>query len=299
MELTMIFPAAVEIIEVSPRDGLQNLGFSVSTEYKLHLIRRLIESNICTIEVTSFPQPKVIAELADGETVLATIKKEYRERVHCIVSALNETGALKAAEIGADAVTYVVSASEQHHLQLARQDLECSLQGFARFAEEKGKTRARFSISSAFVCPFHGIVNSDKVIRLIETGVTAGADEVSLADTTGTANPRQIHDLLQKVTRYFPGIQVNMHLHDTQGMGMANALMAFTMGFTRFETSIGGLGGNPFSPGAAGNIATEDVVNMFKAMGGATEIELDKVVGLAKEIKQDLSVNLSGRLVNS
>jgi len=293
----MTFSDSLEIIEVAPRDGLQNLGFSVSTADKLDLLQSLIASNIRSIEVTSLPQPKVIPALADGEEVLTHIKQQYPE-VICIVSALSFAGAYRALELNADAVTYLLSASEQHHMQLTRQTQEASLQSFAEFAAKKGKAKARFSISSAFVCPLQGTINPEKVVRLIEKGLNTGADEISLADTTGIAHPGQIYNLLERVKREFPHIPVNMHLHDTQGMGLANALMAFTMGFNRFETSVGGLGGNPLYPGGAGNIATEDVLNMFKSMGCSSPIDLNCLVEAAKAIKQRLSVNLSGRLAN-
>lgn len=285
-----------EIIEVGPRDGFQNLNILIPTALKLQIIDQLVDSNIKRIEVTSFPDPKVLSQLEDGKIVLSEVKRKYQEQIECIVSALSLEGAQKAVSLGADAVTYVVSASEPHHSVLTKQTLEQSLKGFAELNHIKGKAKARYSISAAFACPFGGKILPVTVLQLMETGIRLGADEVNLADTAGTANPRQVEELLNEVAKHFPDIPIALHIHDTYGMGLANVLTALSLGYRRFESSVGGLGNSPLATGAAGNIATEDLVNMFTGMGIQTGVVLEKLISTAKMLKKVLDVELSGHL---
>jgi hydroxymethylglutaryl-CoA lyase len=285
---------AAEIIEVGPRDGFQNLNFFIPTDVKLQIIDQLIASNIKRIEVTSFPDPKVLSQFDDSKIVLSEVKKKYLGQVECIVSALSLAGAQNAVYLGADAVTYVVSASEQHHSLLTKQTLEQSLAGFAELNQIKGKTKARFSISAAFACPLGSKIPPATVLNLLEKGIRLGADEFNLADTAGSANPRQVRELLSEVAKHFPDMPTALHLHDTYGMGLANALTALSLGYSRFECSVGGLG-SPLS-GAAGNIATEDMVNMFTGMDIQTGVMFEKLIGTAKMLKTLLNVELSGHL---
>lgn len=292
-------PETVRIIEVCPRDGFQNVGIWIPTDMKLQIVDEMVHSRVGTIEVTSFPYPRKIPALADGETVLRTVKDRYGDKLACIVAALSPEGAMRATRGGADMVSYVFSAGERHHRQLTDQAPDKSLQGFAEFCRVKGAVKARLSISAAFASPLDGVTEPAAVLRLMEAGLAAGADEVNLADTTGTANPRQTENLLTEVARVFAGVPVTLHFHDTQGMGLANAYSAYRLGFTSFEASAGGLGGDPRLPGAAGNIATEDAVNMFASMGVKTGVDLERLVAMARSLRERLNVSLSGHLVNT
>lgn len=295
----MNYPDRACIIEVGPRDGFQNLAVAVATPEKLALIAEIVRAGVTAVEVTSFPAPREIPQLADGETVLRAVKDHHRDKVRCIVSAMSCEGAAAAAGLGADTVSYIVSAGDKHHQQLTCQSPAQSLAGFAAFCRLKSGARARLSISAAFASPHDGQTAPAAVLRLLEAGLRAGADEFNLADTTGTANPLQTMALLREVAANFAGVPVTLHFHDTQGMGLANVFSAFSLGFASFEASVGGLGGNPLRPLAAGNIATEDVVNMFAAMGVATGIDPVPLIAAARNLRAALPVNLSGHLINT
>lgn len=294
----MKLPAQVELIEVGPRDGLQNIATWVPTETKLEIIDALAASGIKKIEMTSFVHPKAIPQMADAATVLSEAKKKYQGKVTCIALVPNLFGAKKAIEAGADAITFVISASERHNLENTRQTVEQSLTALAEVCRLKGNVQARLVIATAFACPFAGVTPPRAVLRIIEAGLKAGVDDIDLADTIGTANPCHTETLLTEVLRQYPNYPFILHIHDTQGMGLANTLTALTLGFTRFEASVGGLGGCPFAPGAAGNIASEDMVNMFHQMGIKTGVDLEKLLLAARLVKEKLPVPLSGHMVN-
>lgn len=292
----MNLPQSIELIEVGPRDGFQNIPEWIPTETKMEVIDLLAASGFKKIELTSFVHPKAIPQMADAAAVLSQTKQKH-PALECIALVPNLFGAKKAIEAGADAITFVLSASEKHNLENTRQTVEQSLQAFTEVCRIKGKTKVRLAVATAFDCPFAGKTPPDDVLRLIEAGLKAGADDIDLCDTIGTANPVQTEDLLTKASRRFPKIPFILHLHDTRGMGLANALTAMALGYRRFEGSIGGLGGCPFAPGAAGNIATEDLLNMLADMGVPTGIDLDKLLAAARLVQEKIPGNLTGHMV--
>ncbi|MDD5169776.1 MAG: hydroxymethylglutaryl-CoA lyase [Syntrophales bacterium] len=286
---------AVEITEVGPRDGFQNIKPFIPTERKIHIIEKLADCGLKRIEITSFVHPRTVPQMADAADVLMRIKQEFAGRITCIALAPNLLGAERAIASGADEITFVISASDRHNLENTQQTIKQSLAAFASVCKIKGSVLIRLSVATAFTCPFTGEVPAENVMKIIETGMTAGADEVMLADTVGNANPLQIEALLELLMPRFSNDFV-LHIHDTQGMGLANILTALTMGITRYETSIGGLGGCPFAPGAAGNIATEDLVNMCHQMNIETGIDLKKLIEMAGMLETTIPASLSGHL---
>jgi hydroxymethylglutaryl-CoA lyase len=294
----MKLPESVEITEVGPRDGFQNLKTFIPTEVKIHCIEKLVESGLKRIEVTSFVHPKAVPQMADAAAVLTAIKQKFSKQITCIALVPNLVGAKRAIEAGADEICFVLSASERHNLENTKQTVEQSLAAFESVCKIKGNVLVRLSVVTAFTCPFTGVVSPENVTRIIEAGKAAGADEIMIADTIGTANPSQVESLLGLlIPRY--GSDLVLHIHDTRGMGLSNVLTGLMMGITRYETSVGGLGGCPFAPGAAGNIATEDLVNMCHEMHIKTGIDLHKLISTARMIETAIEAPLSGHMVRT
>ena len=291
----MNLPKIVQITEVGPRDGFQNLKDWIPTENKIAIIEQLAAAGFKRIELTSFVHLKAVPQMADAAEILTTIKAKYAGQLQCIALVPNLFGAKRAIELGADEITFVISASEAHNLANTKQTVEQSLAAFADVCKIKGNTVVRLSVATAFTCPFAGNVPPENVIRIIEAGKQAGADDIMLADTIGTANPLQIEKLLTLLIPSY-GKDFVLHIHDTHGMGLANVLTCLQLGISRFETSVGGLGGCPFAPGAAGNIATEDLVNMLQGMGIDTGINLQQLIAVAKQVSKFSPVPLSGHL---
>jgi hydroxymethylglutaryl-CoA lyase len=294
----MKLPESVEITEVGPRDGLQNLKTFIPTEVKIQLIEKLVESGLKRIEVTSFVHPKAVPQMADAAEVLATIKRKFPKQVTCIALVPNLVGAKRAIETGVDEICFVISASERHNLENTKQTVEQSLAAFKSVCEIKGKVLVRLSVVTAFTCPFIGVVPPENVTRIIDAGKAAGTDEIMIADTLGTANPLQVESLLRMLMKRY-GYQFVLHIHDTRGMGLSNMLIALMNGITRYETSFGGLGGCPFAPGAAGNVATEDFVNMCHEMNIKTGIDVAKLVGVSRMIEPVAAASMSGHVMRT
>lgn len=295
----MKVPQKIEIIEVGPRDGYQNIKEWIPTETKLEIIDGLVASGFHRMEVTSFVHPKAIPQMADAKDVLQTVKQKYGSALTAIALVPNLFGAEKAMEAGADELTFVISASERHNQENTRQTHEQSIQALEQVCKSKGGVKVRLAIATSFDCPFTGRVPAANVVKLVEAGLAAGADDIYFADTIGTANPMQTTELVQAIQKRYPELPVTLHMHDTRGMGLANVLAAMQLGVTRFEAAIAGLGGCPFAPGAAGNIATEDLVNMLEAMGVQTGINLEKLISVARLAGERLPVELTGHMVRA
>lgn len=293
----MNLPQRVSITEVGPRDGLQNIKEWIPTETKLAIIEGLVGAGLKKIEVTSFVHPKAIPQMADAATVLQTVKRKYAGKVACVALAPNLFGAAKAIELGADEINYVVSASEKHNLENINQTIEQSLAALKAVCEIKPELTVRLVVATSFVCPFAGKIEPSQVARVIEAGLAAGAKEIALGDTIGKAHPLHVETLLTYLQPRFADVDFILHLHDTYGMGLASIMTALHMGITKYEASVGGLGGCPFAPGAAGNIATEDLVNMLHEMNIETGIDLPALVGVARMIDKAIPLSVNGHMV--
>lgn len=292
----MHLPKQVEIIEVCPRDGFQNIKAPIATETKIEIINALVDCGFTWVEATSFVHPKAIPQMADAAAVLKALKAKHSGRVGFIALAPNLYGAQRAIEAGADAITFVISASEGHNLENTRQTIDQSVAALTEVCKIKGEKKVRLAVATAFDCPFNGVVAPEQVDKLMEAGLAAGADDIILADTIGTATPLQVSALLSLVKDKYPHLPFILHIHDTQGMGLANVLTALNLGVTRFETATFGLGGCPFAPGAAGNIATEDLVNMLHKMGIDTGLEYEKIMQVTRLIEDKLGIPPMGHL---
>ncbi len=293
----MKLPSQVTIVEVGPRDGFQNIKTFIPTDVKQEIIAAIVAAGVKNIEVTSFVHPKAVPQMADAADIAkaaVAVQDVHGLTLNALVP--NLTGAKKAYECGLRDITCVISASEKHNLANINRTREQSLADLAAIAAELPGLTVRLGVATAFGCPFAGPVPKEDVLSLVEAGLKAGARAVTLCDTIGVGNPRLVSGICRDFLAAFPAVPVALHLHDTRGMGLANTLAGLEAGITTFETAIGGLGGCPFAPGAAGNTATEDTVNMLHAMGIATGIDLPRYLAAVAIVKEKIQPALTGHM---
>lgn len=284
------------MVEVGPRDGLQNEKVSFSTEQKLAFIDRALDAGVRRIEATSFVNPKLVPQMADADQVAAGIKR--RPGVIYIGLALNKRGALRAIEAGLDEVGAVCAASDgfatRNQGQTSEESLAMCLE-VVKFAHEHGK-RAQITISTSFGCPFDGEVDPDRVVDMARRAAACGPLEVAIADTIGVAGPKDVADLVTKVAAAIRPLPVRVHFHNTRNTGLANVWAAVNAGASVVDASLGGLGGCPFAPRATGNVPTEDVVYMLERSGVATGLDLDRLIESAGWLTGIMGRELPGML---
>jgi hydroxymethylglutaryl-CoA lyase len=271
-------PRRVTVVEVGPRDGLQNEKGVVSTADKIHFIDLLSVTGFSVIEASSFVSPKAVPQLADAGEVMAGIQRRHGVRYTALVP--NRKGMERALAAGVDEVAVFTGASEtfvQHNINTS---IAGSIENFhpvVELAREAGK-RVRGYISTAFGCPYEGYVAPEAVLRVAEELLDLGVDELSIGDTIGVATPNQVVEVTDLLLGRVPVERLAMHFHDTRGTALANVLAALQMGISIFDSSTGGLGGCPYAPGASGNLATEDLLYLLKGLGIETGVDLDAVV---------------------
>lgn len=270
--------APITLIEVGPRDGLQNESVFVSTETKIAFINLLSQTGLSEIEVTSFVSPKAIPQLADNQTVFTGIDKPDAIQFSALVPNEQRMGA--AINAGVKHIAIFTAASELFN----QRNIQCSIaESIDRFKPviQLAKTHGisiRGYISCALGCPYEGTISPQKVIPIIETLLTLGVDEISLGDTIGVGTPKQTLSLLQSTRAIVDLNHVAMHFHDTYGQAVANIYASLNEGITRFDTSVAGLGGCPYARGATGNVATEDVLYLMHGLGLETGVDIYKMV---------------------
>jgi hydroxymethylglutaryl-CoA lyase len=307
----MKWPQSVTIKEVGPRDGLQNEKAFISTEDKIAWINQLSESGLKHIEITSFVNPKWIPALSDAAAVAAGITKVPGVTYTALVPNLQ--GLERALEADIDEAAVFMSASETHNLKNINKTIDATfpiLRDLVRETISAGKV-SRGYVSTVFGCPYEGDVQIDAVIRVSEALFEMGIEELSLGDTIGVANPRQVQEVLEVLLKRFPAEKLAMHFHDTRGTALANILVSLEMGITIFDSSLGGLGGCPYAPGASGNVATNDLLYMLHAMGIHTGADQQKLNIASQFIQEKLgrplpsksfqaaSAQLGGKLGNT
>ncbi len=279
-------PSSVIVTDVVCRDGFQDEDRIVPTEQKLALLERLVAAGVRSIEATSFVHPKVVPQMADADAVVANAPRRGGVRYSALLP--NRKGAERALAAGIDEIHLVVSASDSHNRanlnRTTAQSLE-QLADVAAFVKETAPHVALVgTLATSFGCPFEGDVPLERLIWAIDAFRAMGIGEVVLADTTGMANPAQVAATLHALQHAFPDVIWGLHLHNTRGLGLANAYAGLQAGVTRFDAALGGLGGCPFAPGATGNIATEDLVHMLHEMGIETGIDLDALIAAARTL---------------
>ncbi|WP_243295327.1 hydroxymethylglutaryl-CoA lyase [Geothrix mesophila] len=287
------------IQEVGPRDGLQIEDRFVPTADKIELIDALSLCGLAKIEVTSFTSPKAIPALADADEVMRGIRRALGVVYTALVPNLR--GAERALAAGTDELNLVMSASEAHNLLNLRMTREQSVARLLEVVDLAAGTGAALnvSISTSFGCPMEGAVPEATVLGLAERFLARGAAGITLCDTTGMAHPGQVASLCGAFRARFPGAELTAHLHNTRGMGLANALAALDAGVVRFDASLGGLGGCPYAPGATGNICTEDLVHMLQAMGLPVAVDLPRLLAAARSLPELVAHDVPGQVMHA
>jgi hydroxymethylglutaryl-CoA lyase len=292
-------PDRVRIREVGPRDGFQNEPERIPTQDKIRLIEALAGTGLRRIEVASFVRADVIPQLGDAVEVLSAI--EVPDECSLTVLVPNQRGLEAALEHHDrfDEVAVFLSASDTHNRKNVNRSVEESLAALERLiptVREAG-LRSGAVIATSFGCPYEGPVPQERVLELARLLAAAGAEEIGFGDTTGMANPRQVHAFFTAATERLDGVELTAHFHNTRGQGLANCLAALEAGVRSFECSFGELGGCPVPPGSTGNVASEDLVSMFTEMGIETGIDLKALIAASAEVQRVLGRALTSHVL--
>lgn len=282
-------PESVVISEVCPRDGWQNHPVHIPTETKIKYIRLMADCGAKKMEITSFVNPKYVPQMGDAKAVYAGLREYLDGRgVAAVALALNRRGVEDARAAGFRHVEFVLSASEEHNMRNSRRTIHESLDAFKALALEAGGLHIILGIPCAFGSPFGDDVPIDRLKWLIDEAESVGVAEFNVADTAGISNPENTRRVLSAIGDYTDISKVCLHMHDTFGMGLANVYAALQEGVTMMDSSLAGMGGCPFVPGARGNIATEDLVYMLHDMGIKTGFDLEKLNRTAAEMASEI-----------
>jgi len=289
----------VTIVEVGPRDGLQNEAVFVNSDTKIDLINRLSETGLHYIEATSFVSAKAIPQLADGEAVFKAIHK--KPGVHYSALIPNERGMLKALEAGVREIAVFTAASETFNQRNINSSIADSITRFEPvFALAKAHNMpVRAYISCALACPYEGAISPDQVAQVAQRLLDLGANDICLGDTIGAGTPKQTRDVIQRILDLMPVEQLSMHFHDTYGQAIANISASLDLGIRRFDSSVAGLGGCPYARGATGNVATEDVLYLMHGLGMETGVDIYKVVAAGDMICKVLNKKNQSKVANA
>ena len=285
------------IQEVVTRDGFQAESNFIPSADKIALINRLSQAGYAKIEVTSFTSPKAIPMLADAEEVMSKI--ERGPGVVYTVLIPNLKGAERALRVGVDEFNLVMSVSETHNqsnLRMTRADSATALGDVIRLAHD-AKVAVNVSLSTSFGCPMSGMTPLSELMHWIDHFANEGVRGISICDTTGMANPQHVKEVCEQAQSKYPAMEWTLHFHNTRGMGLANALAAVEVGINRFDSSLGGLGGCPYAPGATGNVCTEELVHMFDLMGYNTNINLDLLLECSAQLRDLVGRALPSQLL--
>ena len=290
------YPPKIVIEEQGLRDGLQNIKPIVPTHKKLELIGAIADAGLNRIQVTSFVHPELVPQMADAEDICKGLDQSRNVLYSALV--LNTKGVERAADAGLKHVDASISASDTHSRKNAKASLPEARRRIAemiKIGQEHG-LMIRGGLQCVFGCRFEGRIEPNVVFDLIKEQLELGIDEVALADTTGMANPISIQEISTKIIELSEDKPVFLHLHDTEGKGLANALAAMQVGIAHFDTAFGGTGGCPFIKGASGNISTEDLVFMAGQMGIETGIDIDKIAVISRSLEELFGQQFSGKM---
>ena len=285
------------IQEVVTRDGFQAESSFIPSADKIALINHLSQAGYAKIEVTSFTSPKAIPMLADAQEVMRKIDRV--PGVEYTVLIPNLKGAERALEVGVDEFNLVMSVSEIHNqsnLRMTRADSATALGDVIRLAHD-AKVAVNVSLSTSFGCPMSGMTPLSELMHWIDHFANEGVRGISICDTTGMANPQHVKEVCEQAQSKYPAMEWTLHFHNTRGMGLANALAAVEVGINRFDSSLGGLGGCPYAPGATGNVCTEELVHMFDLMGYNTNINLDLLLECSAQLRDLVGRALPSQLL--
>jgi hydroxymethylglutaryl-CoA lyase len=289
----------VEICEVGPRDGLQNEKVILSVAERVEMISKLINSGIRYIEAVSFVNSKVVPQMAFAERVMEQVPRRKDVRYAGLV--LSSGGMERALASGLDDINVAIAASNTFNFKNSRRSTEDSLAEMTPIIyKAKGKKQnVTGVIGTAFGCPFEGSISFSYIRFIINTFLENGVDAITLADTTGMANPKQVFQTVEQFKEHFPKVKLGLHFHNTRGLGIVNVYAGYQAGVRRFDASIGGIGGCPFAPLSVGNVCTEDIVHMFEQMGETTGLDLDQLIQIAKWTEGKVEHPLNGYVMKA
>lgn len=294
----MDLPSKVKLREVAPRDGFQSLKDFLPTEHKLQIIEAVVKAGVKDVEATSFVSPKAIPQLRDAADLLAQVP---RQGVTHAAMVPNLRGAQNAIAAKADQLVVVMSATEAHNQENVRRSIDESLgdlDAIFTLAKENN-TPVIGAVAVSFGCPYQGDVPEEDVFRVVDAYILRGAASIILADTTGMTTPARVERMVVQFKERFPAVEFILHFHNNRGTAMANLLTALMAGATTFDTALGGIGGCPYVPQAAGNLPTEDVVFMLEDMGVTTGIDLEELIRAAHLLEKFLGYPLPGQVMKS
>ena len=290
----------IKIVEVGPRDGLQNEKQLLPTEIKVELIEKLLETGLTTIEVGAFVSAEKIPQMKDSSEIMKSLGLKYskNKKLNFPVLVPNEKGMMNAISSGVREVAIFAACSES----FSKANINCSIEeSFQRFEPvmklaKKNKIKVRGYLSTCFYCPYEGKIDPKKVVQLAKRFIKMGCYEVSIGDTIGAATPLEVKNLITLFKKSIPPKKLAMHFHDTRGTALANVLESLKNGITTFDSSIGGLGGCPFAPGAQGNVSTEDLVYMLNGMNYKTGIDIKKLIAVGNWLSHKMEKALPTRV---
>lgn len=293
-----IMNKSIEIIEVSPRDGIQNEPTLLSTEDKLHLINQAIAFGAARIEVTSFVNPKRVPQMADADEVAAALPRNTNTKY--IGLALNQRGFERACNAALDEANYVVCASDSFGERNQGANTDATINTLRQLTEKNNSaTRIGVTIATAFGCPFDGETSLQRLIKVVKDCMESNPFEIALADTIGVATPVDVRERVDAVKQLFPDVPIRLHFHNTRNTGFANAWAGIEAGASALDSSVGGVGGCPFAPRATGNIATEDLVYMLQRSGIQTGVSIDPVIETAHWLEAKLGKTVPGMVMKA
>ncbi|MEK4387003.1 hydroxymethylglutaryl-CoA lyase [Solibacillus sp. FSL W7-1464] len=277
----------INIAEVSPRDGFQIIKQDIPTADKIHYLNQLADCGFAEIEVSSFVHPTAVPQLKDAQDVFREIKRNKNIVYRALIPNLR--GLNRAIDVGVDKVKLMLSATDSHSLHNANAKTFDAMRDFEAIFEKalENNIKVGGSIAVSFGCAYEGPVPIERHLKICEEYNRIGINDISLADTTGMGNPYLVKEVISKLKEEFPHFKFSLHLHNTRGMAFANAVAGYEVGIRDFDSSIGGIGGCPYLPLAAGNISTEDLVHGFEEMGISTGVDLDKVIRIARQNEMD------------
>ena len=288
-------PLRVRVFEVGPRDGLQNLQQQLSVEQKLELIARLAQAGLTDIEIGSFVHPRWVPQMKETDEVARRLPESTGVRFWSLVP--NIKGFERALEAGARRISVVMSATRTHNEKNLNRSRAQSLAEIEEIAREAASRElpVRAYLSTAFGCPYEGRVPESEIVRLCEMLLSFNVAEISLGDTIGSGSPGQVAAICRRVLVSTGPARLGVHLHDTRGLGLANAYAALQEGVRTLDSSVGGTGGCPYAPGAAGNIGTEDLINMLDGLGIETGVDVDGVIKTTRWLRDSLGIEPSSK----
>ncbi|MDP1992688.1 MAG: hydroxymethylglutaryl-CoA lyase [Syntrophales bacterium] len=295
----MNLPEKVTVVEVGPRDGFQNERPFIPTEKKIEIVNALARAGLKNIQVSSVVHPRAVPQLADAEEVMAKIDRLPGVSYRLLVPNLK--GGRRALLLKPDKINLMMSVSESHNRSNANRSIEESLKEFELLVPmfmEKG-VHVSGGMACTFGCPFEGKIPIRQIERIADRYVAMGVKSIGIADTVGFANPKQVYGTVAHLLDKYPDVQWLAHFHNHRDLGLANILAAMQAGFVRFDAAVGGLGGCPYAPNAAGNVAMEDLVNMLAEMGIETGVDLDALLAVAEMVGQVIPHPLNSALLKS